>query len=140
MENQERHDEENCVQQRFVIDIDNAEDLNRSAALMILNRMSYVSQQIFDEATPSSEKAKEYIDRIVEYDSQQSDYLLPDTPLKEATFRVLLASGNKPMNAEEISEVLSEKWSMTAYPRDLSPKVIQRLLEHSDSYCIIKTS
>ena len=140
MENEERPDEENCIQQRFVIDVADAEGLRRSAALMILNRMSYVSQQIFDEPTPSPDKTKQYINRIVEYDSQQSDYLLPDTPLKEAAFRVLLASGNKPMSAEEISEVLSEKWSMTAYPRDVSPRVIQRLLEHSDPYCIVKTS
>ncbi len=139
MENEERPDEENCVQQRFVIDVADGGSLKRSVALMILNRMSYVSQQIFDEATPSPDKTKQYINRIVEYDSQQSDYLLPDTPLKEATFRVLLAAGNKPMSAEEISEVLSEKWSMTAYPRDVSPRVIQRLLEHSDQYCIVKT-
>jgi len=139
MENEERPDEENCVQQRFVIDVADGGSLKKSVALMILNRMSYVSQQIFDEATPSPDKTKQYINRIVEYDSQQSDYLLPDTPLKEATFRVLLAAGNKPMSAEEISEVLSEKWSMTAYPRDVSPRVIQRLLEHSDQYCIVKT-
>ena len=123
-------------QPRFVIDVDHAMSQNRSLPLMILGRMGYTSRQMFDESPSPSDKVKPYIARIVEHDSKEADYLLPDTPLKEAIFRVLLASGNQPMTAEEISEILSEKWAMTAYPRDLSPGVIQRLLEHGESYCI----
>ena len=40
------------------------------------------------------------------------------------------------MTAEEISQVLSEEWSLTAYPRDVSSRIIQRLLENSSSYYI----
>ena len=40
------------------------------------------------------------------------------------------------MTTEEISLILTEKWAMSPFPRDLSPKVMERLLDHSESYCI----
>ena len=82
--------------------------------------------------------AAPFLKRIVAHCTDTPDYLLPDTPLKEAIFRVLLSRGNKPVNAEEISRELSEKWANTPYPRDVSTGVIQRLLEHSDTYCIAR--
>ena len=51
-------------------------------------------------------------------------------------FRVILAGRNKPMTTEEISPILTEKWAMSPFPRDLSPKVLERLLDNCESYCI----
>lgn len=122
---------------RYYVSAEVARELNRSLPLMLISRMSYASRQAFDENPSPDEDIEPYIERIAEVDSKDNDYLLPDTPLKEAIFRVILSRGNQPMTAEEISEILSEKWAMTAYPRDISPRVIQRLLDNSQSYCIV---
>ena len=111
---------------------------NRALPIMIANRMGYVSRQALDEEPTPQSAIKPYINQIADVDSKEADYLLPDTPLKEAIFRVILGNRNAPMTAGEISEILNEKWAMTAYPRDLTPSVIQRLIENSGSYCIVK--
>ena len=77
----------------------------------------------------------EFIDLIVAHCSEEQDYLLPDTPMKEAIFRAILGNGNEPMRADEISDLLAEKWAMTPFPRDTSAPVIQRLIDSDAYYC-----
>ena len=93
-------------------------------------------QQGFPEEEIVALDPQDFIDQISAHCSQQQDFLLPDTPMKEAVFRVLLAGGNDPMNAQAIGMALAEKWAMTPFPRDTSPRVIQRLLDNSAYYCI----
>ena len=90
---------------RYFIDVGQAEARHRSLSLMIAGRRCYTCQQ-GNVQTPASSDLQPFIDRIVEHCALTSDYLLPDTPLKEAIFRVLLAGGNKPMTAAEIREIL----------------------------------
>ena len=120
---------------RYFIDVEQAETRHRSLPLMVAGRRCYTCQQ-GDVESPASSDLQPFIDRIVEHCALTSDYLLHDTPLKEAIFRVILAGGNKPMTAEEISEILSDKWAMTANLRVITPLVIRRLLDNSESYCI----
>ena len=131
-------DEEEKPLPRYYISVELAKLRNRSLPVMIANRMGYMSRQALEEEPKPDSDVKPYVNQIADVDSQDPDFLLPDTPLKEAIFRVILANRNEPMTAEEISGLLSEKWAMTAYPRDLSPRVIQRLIDHSESYCIVK--
>ena len=65
-----------------------------------------------------------------------ADYLLPDTPIKDAVFRVFVARGNKPLTAQDISDDLSERWAASAYPRDLSARVIEKVLDSAANYFI----
>ena len=120
----------------YLVDIEEAANRSRSLSTLIANRGCYSCRQPDDEQPPASSEPQPYINRIVDHCSQTPDYHPPDTPLKEAIFRVLLAGGNEPMNAREIGRVLSEKWALTPYPRDLSARVIGRLLDHSESYSI----
>ena len=87
---------------RYFIDEGMAEARHRSLPLMIASRRCYTCQQ-GDVESPALSDLQPFIDRIVEHCALTSDYLLPDTPLKEAIFRVILAGGNKPMTAEEIA-------------------------------------
>ena len=32
----------------------------------------------------------------------------------------------------------ADRWALTAYPRDVSERVIQSLLDSSESYCIVR--
>lgn len=107
-----------------------------SVSLLISDRRDFMSQQHDSIEESASADPKDLIKQIASESASGPDYLLPDTPLKEATFRVLLAHKNKPMTAAQISEELGNRWSMSPYPRDLSPTVIERLLQHMDPYAI----
>ena len=121
---------------RYFIDGELAKAQNRSLSLLIANRRCYTCQQADDERPQAASDPQLYLERIADHCGETADYLSPDTPIKEAIFRVFLTRGDEPLNAQEISEVLSEKWALSSYPRHVSPSVIQRLLDSSESYCI----
>ena len=120
---------------KYFIDADVAEARRRSLPVMVASRQCYMCQQAVEEEIDSAE-AKELIDQIVDHCASANDYLLEDTPLKEAIFRVLLSRGNQPMGANEISVAISEKWVNATNQRNTSPSIIERLLRHGESYCI----
>jgi len=130
-------DEETGSYRLFVISEEHAASNGAALPLMIANRLGYMDRQALEEEPTANSDIAPYIDLIVNSSSNDADYLLPDTPLKEALFRIILANGNRPMDAEEISGILNERWAMSAYPRSLSPHVINRLLENSANYCIV---
>ena len=118
---------------RYYVSIDAEE--GSSVSLLISDRRNYLTQQhdtIEEAATADPDLL---IDQIAGQ-SEEADYLLPDTPLKEAVFRVILAGRNEPISAGEISAELRRRWTMSAYPRNLSPAVVERLLQNMESYSI----
>ena len=124
----------------YFLSADFAEDKRRSLLVIIYGRQCWMCQREVEMERALSASAQYFMEVIVERCSHEPDYLLPDTPMKEAIFRVLLAGGNKRMTAEEISDILSLKWAMTQFPRDTSPGVIRRLLESArDYYCIVSS-
>ena len=120
----------------YFIDPATAEKLQRSLAVLVSSRQCYMCQQGLAEDEIVALDPQDFIDQISAHCSQEQDFLLPDTPMQEAVFRVLLAGGNEPKDAESIGMALAEKWAMTPFPRDSSPRVIQRLLDNSAYYCI----
>ncbi len=122
---------------RYVIDFEGGSGRRRFVAAMIAARRGYALRQALPDRTVIDTDPEELTEQIAQQVADTPDYLLPDTPLMEAIFRVILAGGNQPKTAEEISQVLSTRWAMSAYPRDLSPRVIGRLLDHCRSYCIV---
>ncbi len=121
---------------KYFIDPSMAEASGRSLSVLVASRQCYMCQQSLDEEETINSDPQDFIDRIGSHCSQVSDFLLPDTPLKETIFRVVLAHGNDPMDAEQISGYVGRKWAMTQFPRDTSPEVIQLLLDSSDFYCL----
>jgi hypothetical protein len=122
----------------YFIDPELAAAGGRSLALLVAARRCYECQQADADDGLESSDHEPFMERIAEHCSQTPDYLLPDTPLKEAIFRVLLTPGSEPKTPQDVSTVLSEKWALTAYPRDASETVIRRLLDNSESYCIAR--
>ena len=118
---------------QYFIDPDGAEASRRSLPVLIANRLCYMCRQGYEDDQIVAAAPQDFIDLIVGHCSNEQDFLLPDTPMKEAVFRVLLGNSNEPMTAEEISADLSSRWPMT---RITSPEVIQRLLDNSAYYCI----
>lgn len=107
-----------------------------SVSLLISDRRDFLSQQHDTLEEAASADPALLIDQIAGQSAGTPDYLLPDTPLKEAVFRVLLANSNEPMSAAQVSEELKKRWTMSAYPRDLSPSVMERLLQSMASYSV----
>ncbi len=127
---------ENGEQPLYFVNLVDEGARRRSIPLLIASRQCYQDRQGEDEADIAGSDPKKYVKQIVKHCSKTPDYLLPDTPLKEAIFRAILAGGNEPRSAEDISEDLTERWSMTAQTRDISSQVIQRLLDNSPNYSI----
>ena len=123
---------------RYHIDRKAADAGGRALAVLVAGRRCYMCRQGDVEEPSASQDMQPYARCIAEHCGQMPDYLPSDTPLKEAIFRVILAGENEPMAAEEISQVLLERWAMTPFPRDISPRVIGRLMDHSESYCIAR--
>ncbi len=121
---------------KYFIDAEMAEKRRRSLPVMIASRQCYMCQQAVDEEELASAETRDLIERIVGHCASANDYLLDDTPLKEAIFRVLLSRGNEPMGADEISSDISERLANATNQRNTRPEVIERLLQHSESYCI----
>ena len=136
-EDRTQQNDETESYRRFVISEEHAASNGAALPLMIANRLGYMDRQALEEEPTAASEVEPLIDLIVASSSHDADYLLPDTPLKEALFRIILANGNEPMSPDQISQILSERWAMSAYPRNLSPHVINRLLENSANYCIV---
>ncbi len=117
----------------YFVDPDGAEAARRSLPVLIAGRLCYMCRQGYEDDQIVGEDPQDFVDLIVGHCSTSQDFLLSDTPMKEAIFRVLLGNSNEPMDAEQISAELSSKWPMT---RVTSPAVIQRLLDNSAYYCI----
>ena len=117
----------------YFIDPNGAEASHRSLPVLIANRLCYMCRQGYEDEQIVVADPQDFIDLIVGHCSNEQDFLLPDTPMKEAIFRVLLGNSNEPMDAEQISAELSSRWPMT---RITSPEVMQRLLDNSAYYCI----
>ena len=119
----------------YFIDSEIAEASRRSLSILVASRMCWMCSQEWNDYQAILADPFDLMGIIAGHCAAQQDYLLPDTPLREAIFRALLANANAPMTAEQISAVLTQKWAMTPFPRDTSPSVIQRLMDSDAYYC-----
>ena len=119
---------------RYYVDIDGEQASGGSAAALVATRRCRDCIEL-DDGDLTGDPA-EAIAMIAEHCSTTPDYLLDDTPLSEAVFRVILEGGNEPKTAKEISEALVSRWSSNP-SRDVSPRVLGRLLDHGQSYRMV---
>ncbi len=118
--------------------IDLNDDSHRSVALIIADRRDYAIKQSGNMQDVLSSNLKDLVKEISVQAIDSQEYLLPDMPLKEAVFRTVLANKNKPISPVAISQKLKSSWPVNTYPRDISPKVIQSLLENMKEYPVKK--
>ena len=123
---------------RYAISEDAAAKTGRCLPLLAYSRQCWICQQEMEAAESIALPLSGFMDNIADCCAEKTDYLLPDTPMKEAVFRVLLARRNEPVTADEISEDLSRRWSMTQFPRPTSPRVMRRLLSAVRAYYCIE--
>ncbi len=78
--------------------------------------------------------AKDLMHQIASSCSQEPAYLLPGTPITEAVFRLMLASGNRPVTVAEVQGGLTQAWASVIYLKNLNEEVITRMLEGVNEY------
>lgn len=124
----------------YFLSADAANDARRSLALIVYGRQCWMCRQGVGMAQAVIASPQYFLEAIADHCSQEPDYLLPDTPMKEAAFRVLLARRNAETTAEQVSEELSSRWIATQFQRDTSPRVMRRLLDSArDYYCVVSS-
>ena len=128
--------DDNTTVPSYLINVEAAESYGCSIRTLIAKRKCFTCKQADTELPLLDASPQEHITQIAKQCAATADYLLPDTPLMEAFFRVLLAAGNQHMTAEQISEYLAVQWAAAPYPRDISPGMISRLLETNNDYWI----
>lgn len=128
--------DDNTTVPSYFINVEAAESYGCSMRTLIAKRKCFTCKQADAELPLFDASPQEHITQIAEQCAATADYLLPDTPIMEAVFRVLLGVGNQHMTSEEISEHLTVEWAASRYPRDVSPSMITRLLETNNNYWI----
>lgn len=130
-------DEAAARERRYEISETAAEETGRSLPLLAYSRLPRARARRLTMGEVIAADWRDFMEEMADLCAEDPDYLLPDTPMKEAIFRVMLSRRNAPATAAEISETLSEKWMATQFQRDTSPRVITRLLDSArDYYCI----
>lgn len=62
------------------------------------------------------------------------DFISPDRPIMELVFRLFLISGTQSLGLAEIQRRLQEKLGSLGLPRDLSLRMLKRLVGHDRYY------
>ena len=77
---------------KYFVDADIAESSRQNLSILVFGRLCYMCRRSYDNTTIATTDPLAFVQAIVTHCSDERDYLLSDTPLKEAIFRVLLAS------------------------------------------------
>lgn len=121
------------AQDKYLLDLTNSIHSNRSLSFIVNNRRCRECQRDEPNSVSQTSNIKRYIQQISRHCSNEVGYLNPKTTLKEAITRALMAMRNKPATTVEICQWLIKKWNFSAFPRDISPKTIQRFLQMDGS-------
>ena len=121
---------------KYQVDFKALEASGRSAAFVVQVRCCWQCQSVIDEQPELAGDLKYLMKQIATDCSQREDYLLPGTPLTEAVFRLMVATGNNPLTIQEIADQLSTAWASVIYMKDLSEDLLSRLLDTENEYMI----
>ncbi len=80
-----------------------------------------------------------FIDAIAEHCSTRPDYIPANVPLRDQVLRVLLASGNQPMTAEEVGVELGRRLEGARFQPDTSAPAMQKVLDGGVYWCVVSS-
>ncbi len=123
---------------RYFVDIKALEDNSRSFSSLLSDCACDEHIKVFKQdssAAPKKGATKQSPMAIVESCcSTKHGYMSPTTPTLEAIFKVLVAHQNVPMSAEDVSSELITYGVGSSGQRDISPRVLTRLMDNDDFY------
>ncbi len=125
---------------KYFIDIEAMEAKGRSMSVMLASRRCPSCQISLSKEELLTIQPDIHLERLVECCSKKPDYIFSTMPLMEATFRLLLAVGNRAMTLQEIHEALAERWRAAGFPKYLPLGMLERMLNHDDYYGIFRVA
>ncbi|MBM3959038.1 MAG: hypothetical protein FJ314_04590 [SAR202 cluster bacterium] len=117
---------------RYAVDFDAMEASGKSAAYFVRSRIC--ADASARAGGSGGDQLKDLLKIIATDCKGKPDYIGAATPLSEAIFRILLASGNRPQSIRNIQDGLTEAWATVIYMKDLSPELLSRLLDRPNAY------
>ncbi|TAK32125.1 MAG: hypothetical protein EPO21_15990 [Chloroflexota bacterium] len=146
--------EEEAIEPRYHISMDWYQSAGRSFGVMAESRMcsqcrSRLGSEVESRVPVLDAKGTRVVfeTRLVKYGaspiavirdccSKSKGYITANLPLMEIAFRVLLANGNQPMTAEELSQQIEEHVTYAGGSRSVNADALTRVLENDDYYGI----
>ena len=119
-------------QLQYQINLDKNVNVNRSLTHLFKGMLCKDCKKQYKSEEPAVSSV--LVKNIQKCCSKKEDYIHSGLPLKQATYRTILAKGNRPSTARQISDFLTDKWGESVYTRSMTPAVISRLLETSMDY------
>ena len=119
-------------QLQYQINLDKNVNLNRSLILLFTGMLCKECKKQYKSEEPSVSSV--LVKNIQKCCAKKPDYIHSGLPLKQATYRTMLAKGNRPSTARQISDFLTDKWGESVYTRSMTPAVISRLLDTRMDY------
>jgi hypothetical protein len=122
-----KNDEAQC---KYFIDLDWYRDQDRSFARLATSRLCPTSQK---KKPPKTDAG--LLNAVKQCCSKTDGYITPDMTLMESIFRLLLASGNRPLSLKQIqSRLVQRVGDLTSGGRDLSISTLKRVIDHDRFY------
>ncbi len=117
------------AQCKYFIDLDWYREQERSFARLAASRLCPSSQK---KKLPKSDAG--LLKTVKECCSKTEGYITPDMTLSESVFRLLLASGNKPLTLKQIQARLLQRAGDLAGAKDISIPKLKRVIDHDKFY------
>ena len=120
------------VKTRYIIDLDWYQQAGRSFPVLAQSRLCSSCQK---RQTPVPGRAITDLFQVIkDCCSKKEGFISPNLPLLEMIFRLFLANGDQPLELEQIQEQLKEWLGTFRDSRDLSIRVLERLIDNDDCY------
>ncbi len=122
----------------YYIDIDRIEAHGRSAEALVGDRRCDTCKALPPKNPPKGKKAipvpRQYMNTIRTHCGQQPDYLSPEMPVLETSFRLMMAAKTQPVTLSDLHQQLSDMWINSPLPRHITREALARVLAHDTYY------
>lgn len=129
---QEQNTEVEVELKNYCIHVDSYKQKNRSFITFASSRLCSLSH---DAKTFKADN--NLINTFKQCCSKQDEFYSPNMSIRETIFRIFLANGNQPLNAEQLSERLQSLVKYKGNPRNISTEKLARIVDN-DSYYEIR--
>jgi hypothetical protein len=118
-------------EQYWAIDLKWLQENNRSLTMLAKGALCIKCRKKL-KIDEGEVKAAELLKSLKNCCGKSPDFITPNLPLHESTFRAFLANGNEPMTLDELGRQISDRRGVDAYRT--SPAILSRLLAHDQHY------
>ena len=124
----------------YMIDPERIEAHGRASAVMVGGRRCESCKAAPDQKSKTAKPltAKNHMQTIRKHCGRQPNYVGPEMPVMESSFRLLLASPGQPMPLSVLHQKLSDLWANSPLPRYISREALERVLSHDTYYGVVQ--